>query len=56
MRVLNRNIYTKHMPSMSLQAADFNNPAVAGATNPLTHGYYYNKHMHNASWAYAKNI
>jgi hypothetical protein len=48
MRVLNCSIYTKHMPSMSLQAANFDNPAVAGATNPLTHGYYHGKHMHNA--------
>ena len=37
------------MPSMSLQALDFDNPAVAGAANPSTYSYYNGEHMHNAS-------
>jgi hypothetical protein len=49
MRVLNHSTHTKHMPSISVQAIDFDNPAVARATNPLTHGYHHGEYMHNAS-------
>jgi hypothetical protein len=48
MRVGNRRTHTEHMPSMSLQAADFDNPAVANAINPSAYGYHHGKHMHNA--------
>jgi len=48
-RALNQRTYTEHMPSMALQAADFDNLAVANAINPTPNiGWHYSEHMHNA--------
>ena len=46
-RILNRRTHTEHMPSMSLQAIDFDNPAVANAINPSAQGYHHGEHMRN---------